>query len=75
VDPEDARREYGLELAGWDDLRPADALVLAVAHNEVMKRPTADFVGKVVRGGCVIDVKSRLDVAAIRGAGLDIWRL
>ncbi len=75
ANPEDAQREYGLQLTKWDDLRPADALVLAVAHNELIKRPAADFVGKVVPGGCVIDVKSRLDAAAIRGAGLEIWRL
>ena len=75
VDPGEARKEYGLELARWDDVRPADALVLAVAHNELIKRPTGDFVAKVVRAGCVIDVKSRLDAAAIQAAGLGIWRL
>ncbi|MGQ0835478.1 MAG: nucleotide sugar dehydrogenase, partial [Gammaproteobacteria bacterium] len=75
VDAEDARKEYALELSSWSDLQPAEALVLAVAHNELIERPVADFVGKVVQGGCVIDVKSQLDAHAIRAAGLELWRL
>ena len=75
VSAEEAKREYGMDLVGWDDLRPADAIVLAVAHNELTKRPAADFLGKVTPGGCVIDVKSRLDAAAIRDAGRALWRL
>ena len=75
ADPREAQHEYGLELTEWDALRPADALVLAVGHDKLIKRPTADFVGKVVPGGCVIDVKARLDAAAIRDAGLGMWRL
>jgi UDP-N-acetyl-D-glucosamine/UDP-N-acetyl-D-galactosamine dehydrogenase len=75
VDAHEARREYGLELSPWEALQPGEALVLAVAHNDIVKRPVADFAGKVVPRGCVIDVKSRLDAAALRRAGLEVWRL
>ena len=30
---------------------------------------------KIVRGGCVIDVKSVLDAQALRREGLRVWRL
>jgi UDP-N-acetyl-D-galactosamine dehydrogenase len=72
---EDARREYGIELASWEDLPVADALVLAVAHNDLIARTTPDFLSKVAANGCVVDVKSRLDAAAIRAAGRALWRL
>jgi len=75
VDAGEASREYELELSPWEALRPGEALVLAVAHSEIVKRPIADFVGKVAPRGCVIDVKSRLDAAALRRAGLEVWRL
>jgi UDP-N-acetyl-D-galactosamine dehydrogenase len=75
VSREEAVREYGLELAAWEDLPVADALVLAVAHRELVNRPAGDFIAKVVRGGCLIDVKSQLDAEKIRAAGLALWRL
>jgi UDP-N-acetyl-D-glucosamine/UDP-N-acetyl-D-galactosamine dehydrogenase len=75
VSPEEARHEYGIELTPWEKLPVADALVLAVAHREFVDRPTPDFATKVTSHGCVIDVKSRLDAAQIRAAGLALWRL
>jgi UDP-N-acetyl-D-galactosamine dehydrogenase len=70
--PDDALHEYGLRLAEWDSLPAADAVILAVAHKEFLGK---DIRGKVVRGGCVIDVKAALDAEALRGEGLRVWRL
>ena len=69
---EEALHEYGVRLHAWDDLPAADALILAVAHREFLDR---DLSAKIVKGGCVIDVKSVLDAASLRGAGLRVWRL
>ncbi|MGH8630954.1 MAG: UDP binding domain-containing protein, partial [Burkholderiales bacterium] len=55
VDPAEARREYGIQLLPWEKLPVADAVILAVAHNELVKRPSQDFVSKVAADGCVID--------------------
>ncbi|MBK9607611.1 MAG: nucleotide sugar dehydrogenase [Betaproteobacteria bacterium] len=74
-DAEEARREYCIELKPWDDLPRADALVLAVAHQQFLARPLADYLSKVVAGGCFIDVKSQFDLPALRLAGLTVWRL
>jgi UDP-N-acetyl-D-galactosamine dehydrogenase len=71
----EAMEEYGIELVGWDDLPVADATVLAVAHRALIVRPVADFAAKTVKGGCVTDVKGKLNAAAVRSAGLKIWRL
>jgi UDP-N-acetyl-D-galactosamine dehydrogenase len=75
VSAAEAHHEYGIELRSWDELPVADATVLAVAHNELLGRPTRDFVDKTGKGGCVIDIKSRLDAQAVTEAGLALWRL
>jgi UDP-N-acetyl-D-glucosamine/UDP-N-acetyl-D-galactosamine dehydrogenase len=72
VAPEDALHEYGLHLSAWDALPAADALIVAVAHRQFMDLPLAK---KIVRGGCLIDVKSAFDADALRQAGLRVWRL
>jgi UDP-N-acetyl-D-galactosamine dehydrogenase len=69
---EEALAEYGVRLHAWDDLPAADALILAVAHREFLGRSLPE---KIVKGGCLIDVKSVLDPAALRAAGLRVWRL
>jgi UDP-N-acetyl-D-glucosamine/UDP-N-acetyl-D-galactosamine dehydrogenase len=74
-DAAEARHEYGLELEPWDALPRAEALVLAVAHRQFLARPLEDYLAKVVAGGCFIDVKSKLDMAALQRAGLTVWRL
>jgi UDP-N-acetyl-D-glucosamine/UDP-N-acetyl-D-galactosamine dehydrogenase len=74
-DPDEARHEYGLELEPWEALPRAEALVVAVAHRQFVKRPLSDFLSKVADGGCFIDVKSQFDVKALGDAGLTVWRL
>ncbi|HYX62795.1 MAG TPA: nucleotide sugar dehydrogenase [Burkholderiales bacterium] len=72
---EDALHEYGVRLVDWESLPAADALILAVAHRRYLELPTGALLEKVVRSGCVIDVKSVLDAAALRREGLRVWRL
>ena len=74
-DTAEARHEYGLELESWDALPRADAVVVAVAHRQFLARPLADYLAKVVKQGCFIDVKSQFDIAALQRAGLTVWRL
>ena len=74
-DAAEARHEYGLELVPWDKLPRAEAIVVAVAHQEFVRRSLADYLSKVVERGCFIDVKSQFDMAALQRAGLTVWRL
>ena len=74
-DVAEARHEYGLELEPWDTLPRADAIVVAVAHQEFVRKPLADYLAKVVERGCFIDVKSQFDLTALQRAGLTVWRL
>jgi UDP-N-acetyl-D-galactosamine dehydrogenase len=73
--PEEALMEYGVRLCAWDDLPAADALVLAVPHRKFVELPSAAYLEKILRQGCLIDVKSVCDAAAFRREGLRVWRL
>jgi len=75
ADAAEAKHEYGVTLEPWDALPRADAIVAAVAHKEFGTLPISALLGKVIEGGCFIDVKSRFDAAALRTAGLTVWRL
>ena len=73
---EEARHEYGIQLAEWADLRPgADAVVAAVAHDDYRQRPLDDLVALARPGGVFVDVKSIFPLADLQRAGLRVWRL
>ena len=75
ADPAEALHKYDIRLRAWDDLPAADALVLAVAHRPFLDRPASAYMTKIVRSGCLIDVKSVFDPALFRKEGLHVWRL
>jgi UDP-N-acetyl-D-galactosamine dehydrogenase len=66
--------EYGIALTPLESLRPADAVVLAVAHEPY----TADgwrMIERLLRDGqgLVLDVKMKLD-RATKPAAIELWR-
>jgi UDP-N-acetyl-D-glucosamine/UDP-N-acetyl-D-galactosamine dehydrogenase len=73
--PEEAVHEYGVHLVSWEHLPRANAIVAAVSHQEFKQRPLDDFVAKLAPGGLYVDVKCQADAAALRGRGLNVWRL
>ncbi len=73
--PEEALVEYGVRLCSWEELPVADALILAVPHRRYLELAREDLIKKVVRSGCVIDIKSVLDAKALKREGLRVWRL
>jgi len=78
-DPEasadEALHEYGLRLCSWEQLPAADALIFAVPHGAFLKLSPVALMHKIVRSGCVIDVKGALDPVPFRREGLRVWRL
>lgn len=73
--PEEAKHEYGIMLSAMDALQPADAVILAVAHQDYVKEGWP-LMMRLLKGGAgtVIDVKCRLD-RACKPEGIDLWRL
>ena len=75
ANPADAQHEYGVTLTDLDGLRPADAVILAVAHGSYIEGGWP-FVQKLLAGGAglVLDVKMKLDRGS-KPAGIELWRL
>ena len=73
--PEEAAHEYQVKLVPWEQLPRADALVVAVAHRETVRRPVADYLAKLVPNGVLVDVKSIVDAQAFQAKGITVWRL
>ena len=75
ANPSDARHEYGLTITNLDALRPADAVVLAVAHEKYLEAGWP-FIQKLLAEGTglVFDVKMKLDRGS-KPAGIELWRL
>ena len=70
-----AEREYGIRLSSTDALLPADAVVLAVSHDQYVADGWPAIVRLLKDGrGIVFDVKAKLDPAATP-PGVELWRL
>jgi UDP-N-acetyl-D-galactosamine dehydrogenase len=71
----DAVHEFGVKLTPLESLRPADAVILAVAHKDYVAGGWP-LVAKLLKGGkgIVLDVKAKLDRAK-QPEGIDLWRL
>jgi UDP-N-acetyl-D-galactosamine dehydrogenase len=60
ADPQEAYREYGIQLADWSALTALDALVLAVRHQAYSDMPQDTLLVCLSSGGVLMDVKSVL---------------
>jgi UDP-N-acetyl-D-galactosamine dehydrogenase len=72
---EETAHEYRIKLTPLESLRPADAVILAVAHKDYVAG-SWPLVAKLLKNGkgIVLDVKARLDRAK-KPEGVDLWRL
>jgi UDP-N-acetyl-D-glucosamine/UDP-N-acetyl-D-galactosamine dehydrogenase len=73
--PEEVEREYAVKLTAFDALRPADAVILAVAHKTYIDEGWS-LIRRLLkdRDGLVVDIKSKMDRTAVP-KGIDLWRL
>lgn len=75
ADAAEAAHEYGITLTPLDKLKPASAVVLAVAHQSFREMPVADLL-KLMNGKRVlIDVKSVFKPDVLKNNGISVWRL
>lgn len=75
ADTQEAAEEYGIQLTPLSGLRPADAIVLAVSHQEYTRWVPTDFLRLMKERPLLIDVKGMCDRAALNAAGIQQWRL
>jgi UDP-N-acetyl-D-glucosamine/UDP-N-acetyl-D-galactosamine dehydrogenase len=58
ADPAEAKREYGVELVGLDQLSKLDGLILAVPHRVLAEQGWGKLFATLASGGIFVDVKS-----------------
>jgi UDP-N-acetyl-D-galactosamine dehydrogenase len=71
----ETKHEYGIELRALAALKPADAVILAVAHRDYLTEGWP-LMARLLKGGkgAVLDVKSGLDRKR-KPEEVDVWRL
>ena len=83
VDPwaseRDALHEYGVTLTKLEDVKDADCVIVAVAHNE-FKKISLENIKTLYRKNCpyqnvLIDVKGIFGVKDLNDSGIKWWRL
>ncbi len=75
ANPEEAQHEYGVRLVPFKQLKPADALVAAVAHADYRNLDIGDLKRLLKDPPLVVDVKSMFERASLETAGIRLWRL
>lgn len=75
ADPLETLAEYGIDLVPESQMQPAEAVVVAVAHDEYARLDTAAMARYVKSGGVVVDVKSALRLASEAACPYSVWRL
>lgn len=75
ADNASALREYEVSLTNYNELLPAEAVVLAVPHDEYIQEGWPQFDKLLKHGkGIVVDIKSALDKEQ-KPEKIDLWRL
>lgn len=75
ADPQEAAHEYQVTLTDWDQLPKAQAVVLAVSHQQYRQMRAAEFGSLLASNGILMDVKSSLDRHELDQEAIPCWRL
>ena len=78
ADADEAKRLYGIDFVGIDDVADCDAVILAVAHEQFKDITMADFESMFKHNenkNVLIDIKGLLDRKEYENAGYIYWRL
>jgi len=73
ADPEEARREFGLEVSGLETFHDLDALILAVIHSAYLD-DREQLLAMLRPGGVFVDLKSAFAPSELR-PDLSYWSL
>ena len=75
ADPEDARSFFNIRLTPLEEMKDLDAIVIAVGHQLYRTMPLKKLLSLLKPNGCIIDIKSILDISELQKAGVHFWRL
>jgi UDP-N-acetyl-D-glucosamine/UDP-N-acetyl-D-galactosamine dehydrogenase len=75
ADPQEAKHEYGVTLTPQSQLKPAVAVVVAVAHAEFRALSVSDICHLTYGNPVLMDVKGIYDRKELMKSGVRVWRL
>lgn len=76
ADSNDFEHEYGRPLKNWDDVPACDAVIVAVAHEEIKRSYGLPTLLKKLNGNkVVVDIKGLFEKQQARELGVKMWRL
>ena len=75
ADAGEAENFYGISLRPLEDMTDLDALIIAVGHKAYKNMPLDNILIRLKQNGCIIDIKSILDVLALKKTNTKFWRL
>ena len=80
ADPEIAKREYGVDLIPFEEVRDADCIIVAVGHKEFRSLPMSKLKSFFKQGipdnqKVLLDVKSLYRMDELKASGMRFWRL
>jgi UDP-N-acetyl-D-galactosamine dehydrogenase len=75
ADPQETLHEYGVTLTPFKSLKPAVAVVVAVAHAEFRELTVTNVCHLTYGNPVLVDVKGIYDRAAFQAKGVRVWRL
>jgi UDP-N-acetyl-D-glucosamine/UDP-N-acetyl-D-galactosamine dehydrogenase len=75
AEPAEAAHEYGVTLTSLEDMKPAQAVLIAVAHAPYRTMSLEQISGMMSENPVLIDVKGILDQQQMSVAKIRYWRL
>ena len=75
VDHKEVQNEYQVNLTSFSELKPADILVLAVAHEKFLEFSVDDYLQLIKKDSLLLDIPGTINIKKFSGERIDIWRL
>ena len=75
VDANDAQNFFKVRLSPWEAMKDLGAIIIAVGHGAYRQLPLDDLINRLNPAGCIVDIKSILDISAVKKTGVHYWRL
>jgi len=71
----EAKKEYNITLAEWDDIPQVDAMIMAVSHKNYIDMGIDMLGEKLIDGGIFADIKSIWPIDSVKSINAVPWRL
>jgi UDP-N-acetyl-D-galactosamine dehydrogenase len=75
ADAGEAKGFFNIHLSPLEELAQLDAVIIAVGHKAYKNIPLDKLLNRLNPNGCIVDIKSILDVSEVKKSSINYWRL